>query len=117
MSSYVFPGHPKFVEEAASVLGHPESAGPARRIIPLTALANLCAQAATAHPDDARAILAKAREFRDQIATALLAADTMLDDVHDSLGLVRPILNGSTAPAKERPRPLHDQLSRPRGRK
>ena len=78
MSSYIFPGHPGFLESAAAELGHPESAALAGRIVPLTALANLCAQAALAEPSHVAGILAKAAEFRDQIAVALLAAERML---------------------------------------
>jgi hypothetical protein len=81
LSSYVFPGYPAFLESAAAELGHPESAGPARRIAPLTALANLCAQAAHGDPAHVEAILAKAAGFRDQLATALRAAELMLTDV------------------------------------
>ncbi len=81
MSRYVFPGHPAYLETAAAELGHPESAAPARRIAALTSMANLCAQAALAQPGHVAGILAKAAEFRDQIATALRAADLMLADV------------------------------------
>ncbi len=81
MSSYVFPGYPAFLESAAAELGHPESAGPAGRIVPLTALANLCAQASHGDPAHVRGILAKAAEFRDQLAVALRAAELMLADV------------------------------------
>ena len=81
LSPYVFPGYPRFLESAAAELGRPESAAPASRIAPLTALANLCAQAA--HGDGAHVvgILARATEFRDQLAVALRAADLMLVDV------------------------------------
>ncbi len=81
MSSYVFPGYPAFLESAAAELGYPESAGPARRIAALTALANLCAQAAHGDPAHVEGILAKAAGFRDQLATALRAAELMLIDV------------------------------------
>ena len=81
MPSYVFPGYPVFLESAAAELGCPESAGPARRIAVLTALANLCAQAAQGKPAHVEGILAKAVEFRDQLATALRAAELMLLDV------------------------------------
>ena len=81
MSSYIFPGYPAFLEAAAAELGHPESADPARRIAPLTALANLCAQASHGDPAHVAGILAKAVEFRDQLATALRAAELMLASV------------------------------------
>jgi hypothetical protein len=81
LSSYVFPGYPAFLESAAAELGSPESAGPARRIEALTALANLCAQAAHGDPAHVEGILAKASGFRDQLATALRAAELMLIDV------------------------------------
>ena len=81
MSSYVFPGYPAFLDAAAAALGHPESAGPARRISTLSALANLCAQAAHGDRAHVEGILAKAAEFRNQLATALRAAELMLADV------------------------------------
>lgn len=62
-------------------LGHPETVGPARRIPALVALANLCAQAAHGNPAHVEGILAKAIEFRNQLATALRAAELMLLDV------------------------------------
>jgi hypothetical protein len=82
---YVFPGYPAFLESAAAELGRPESAWPARRIMQLTALANLCAQAADGDPAHVEGILAKAAEFRDQLATALRAAELMLLDVEAGL--------------------------------
>jgi hypothetical protein len=81
LPSYVFPGFPRFLEQAATELGRPESIGPARRITPLTALANLCAQAARADTAHVDGILAKAAEFRDHLATALRAAELMLAEV------------------------------------
>jgi hypothetical protein len=81
LSSYVFPGYPTFLEAAAAELGHPESADPARRIAPLTGLANLCAQASHCELAHVDGILAKAVEFRDQLATALRAAELMLASV------------------------------------
>jgi hypothetical protein len=85
LSSYVFPGYPVFLEAAAAELGHPESADPARRIAPLTALANLCAQATHGDRAHVAGILARAVEFRDQLATALRAADLMLAIVEAGL--------------------------------
>lgn len=85
MPSYVFPGYPAFLEAAAAQLGHPESADPARRIAPLAALANLCAQASRSRPEHVDGILAKAVEFRDQLATALRAAEMMLASVEAGL--------------------------------
>jgi hypothetical protein len=93
LSSYVFPGYPAFLESAAAELGYPESAGPARRIVALTALANLCAQAAHGDPVHVEGILAKAAGFRDQLATALRAAELMLIDVE--VGQRRSTLSGS----------------------
>ncbi len=81
MPSYVFPGFPRFVESAAAELGLLNSARPVRRLTALTDLANLCAQAAHGDPSRVDAILAKAAEFRDQLAIALRAADLMLADV------------------------------------
>jgi hypothetical protein len=87
VSSYVFPGYPAFLESAASELGLPGSARAAGRIVPLTALANLCAQAAHGTPAHAPGILARAAEFRDQIAVALWAAELMLAEVEAARGL------------------------------
>jgi hypothetical protein len=70
-----------FLESAAADLGRPELAAHAGRIVPLTALANLCAQAALAPESHAPGILAGAAEFRDQIAIALQAAERMLAEV------------------------------------
>lgn len=81
MPSYIFPGFPCFVDKAAEELGLSRSAGPAGRIRPLTDLANLCAQAAQGERSHVEAILARASEFRDHLATALRAAELMLADV------------------------------------
>ncbi len=80
-SSFVFPGYPAYLEAAANQFGRPESARAAGRLLALTALANLCAQASRADLAHVDAILAKGVEFRDQLAIALQAADAMLDDV------------------------------------
>lgn len=87
MTPYTFAGFAPFLFEAARRAGHPEAEGPARKIIPLTALANLCAQAGQAAPAHAPAILAKAGEYRDQLHAAATAADLILDDVRRGLGL------------------------------
>jgi hypothetical protein len=83
LSPYVFPGYPNFLESAAAELGRPESSSLASRIAPLTALANLCAQAAQSDRAHVEGILAKATEFRDQLAVALRAAELMLADVQE----------------------------------
>jgi hypothetical protein len=90
VSSYVFPGYPAFLESAAAELGLPESAAPAGRIVPLTDLANLCAQASHGDPTHVRGILAKAAEFRDRLAVALRAAALMLADVEAARGRPEP---------------------------
>jgi len=99
LSRYVFPGHPIFLQAAAQELGRPESADPARRVGPLTALANLCAQAAHAEAGHVAGILAKAAEFRDQLATALRAADLMLLDVQAGLSPSTPAEAGAEVPS------------------
>lgn len=76
-----FPGYPLYLESAAQALGHPEAAGPARRVSTLAALANLCAQASIADSTAVPAILAKAEEFRDQLRIAAHAAELMLASV------------------------------------
>jgi hypothetical protein len=90
VSSYVFPGYPTFLESASAELGLPESAGPAGRIVPLTDLANLCSQASHGDPAHFRGILAKAAEFRDQLAVALRAAELMLAEVEAARGRSEP---------------------------
>jgi hypothetical protein len=109
LSAYVFPGYPIFLELAAEELGHPESAGPASRIVALTALANLCAQAAHGNPAHVEAILAKAAEFRDQLATALRAAELMLADVEAGR---RPLPLAETGPETESTKIIDSPLPR-----
>jgi hypothetical protein len=87
LPAYIFSGFPSFLEAAATELGLPNSAGPARRITALTDLANLCAQAAHGDPSNVEAILVKASGFRDQIAVALRASELMLAEVEACLGL------------------------------
>lgn len=86
MSAYVFPGYTTFLKAAVGRIGCPEAEVPARRIATLSEMANLCAQAGTAHPEDAKRILMKAAEFRDQLHAAYEAAELMLSDVHSALG-------------------------------
>ena len=80
-SWFVFPGHPSYVATAAEQLDRPAAAPGAGRLVALTALANLCAQASRAEPAQVDAILSKAIEFRDQLAVAHRAATAMLADV------------------------------------
>ena len=54
VAKYSFPGSPAFLEAAATQVGHPEAAGPARQIATLAALANLCARPATPPPNTSR---------------------------------------------------------------
>ncbi len=102
-SSFVFTGHPAYLEAAARQLGQPDQARAAGRLVALSSLANLCAQASRARPTDAAAILAKASEFRDQIAIALKAANAMLADVEFAtlLALEPPTTAGEVAPDDE----------------
>ena len=100
MSSFIFSGHPAYLELAAAGLGHPGSAAAAGRIVPLTALANLCAQASLVADPDASIILAKAAEFRDQLAVALRAAELMLADVEANRG--RPAVDAAGPSADPR---------------
>jgi hypothetical protein len=99
VSSYVFPGYPAFLESAAAELGLPGSAGAAGRIVPLTALANLCAQAAHGDPAHASDILARAAEFRDHLAVALRAAELMLLDVEAARDRSTPEVRAEIAPS------------------
>jgi len=102
-----FPGYPAFLESAARQIGRPEAEAPARRIATLSALANLCAQASLGGPEVAPAVLAKAAEFRDQLHAAALAADLMIAEVFDSLGLGNPDAGSlSTGSTRGRRRPV-----------
>jgi hypothetical protein len=83
VSSSLFPGYPAFVAAAEAELGSVGAAAPVRRIVPLTDLANLCAQASLAAPSRRSEILARAAEFRDQLAIALRAAELMLAHVEN----------------------------------
>jgi len=105
-----FPGFPAFLEAAARQIGHPEAAGPARRIETLSALANLCAQAAHADGAHVEGILAKAREFRDQLHAAHRAADLMLADLDSERGTAGP------SPAPDSPEPAAESSRRIGGR-
>lgn len=87
LSQYRFPGFFVYLRDAARRVGRPEAENPARKITPLSALANLCAQAGAADPSHAPAIMAKAEEFRDQLHVAYEAAGLMLADVNRALGL------------------------------
>lgn len=104
MTPYVFPGYPAFLEAAAEELGRPESAGPGRRISAIAELANLCAQASLADPGHVAGILAKAAEFRDQLATALRAAELMIADV-EAGRKADPSPTPEPGPATTAPRP------------
>lgn len=86
MTFDTFPGYPSFLDAAAAELGCAEASGPARRVSTLTALANLCAQAAVAEGEAVAGILAKAEEFHDQLRVATRAAELMLDFVRASRG-------------------------------
>jgi hypothetical protein len=90
VTNYTFPGFRSFLEAAACQIGRPEAEGPARRITTLSALANLCAQATVSERANAPAIMTKAGEFRDQLHAAYAAAELMIAQVNQSLGLGCP---------------------------
>ena len=96
VTPYSFPGFPAFLEAAAKQIGHPEAEAPARRIATLSSMANLCAQAGSACQEDARTILSKAAEFRDQLHAAHQAAELMLSEVHRALGLNEQTVESAT---------------------
>jgi hypothetical protein len=79
-----FSGFPVFLERAAKELGlgtsHARTTPPAA----LAAMANLCAQASTASPVHALAILKEAAAFRDRLLVAARAAELMLDEVEQA---------------------------------
>lgn len=83
-SSFVFTGHPAYLEAAAQDYGRPDLARAAGRLAALTAAANLCAQASRAEPVAVAPILAQAGEHRDQLAIALAATDAMIADVESA---------------------------------
>jgi hypothetical protein len=89
VTTYTFPGYVPYLENAARQLGCAAAAGPARRISALSELANLCAQVSIGNPSHATAIMAKAEEFRDQLHTACFAADLMIDELYQALGIAQ----------------------------
>jgi hypothetical protein len=109
LSDYVFPGFPTFLESAANELNLSRSVGPARRIVALTDLANLCSQASLADRSHVEGILAKAVDFRDQLAIALRAAELMLAEVEAGLRVSTLFERESNA----EPRMALPQSSRP----
>jgi hypothetical protein len=73
-------------------------------------MANLCAQASTASPAHASAILKEAGAFRDGLLVAARAAELMLDEVERA-----SMLDAGPTPAPAPPRPRRDEdLGRPR---
>jgi hypothetical protein len=87
MPRYVFPGLGVFIERAVQREGRGNSAPAARTNPTLSALANLCAQAEAAGPENARSIMLNAMEFRHQLQIALQAADIMIEEVQQALRL------------------------------
>jgi hypothetical protein len=92
MKNRIFPGYPAYLETAADRLGCPAAPGPAGRIVPVTALANLCAQATASDPVQVDAIRGPAHALYDQLRVASLAARLMLADLE--------ALSKSTEPVK-----------------
>lgn len=97
MSQYKFPGFFVYLHDAAERIGHPEAEAPARKITTLSALANLCAQVDAGAPAHAPAIMAKAKEFRDQLHAAYEAAGLILEDVSRALVPPGEDLHGGAA--------------------
>ena len=81
MPRYHCPGHPAFLDAAASEIGRAEAALAARRDATLAAVANLCAQAAEVDARHVAGILAEAEALADRLRVSLLAADMMLAHV------------------------------------
>ena len=86
LARYPFPGSPRFLEIAARKIGKPEAARPSLKNPALSALANLCAQAADTDDDHVVDIIQKASESRDELQVALIAADLMIADVLSKRG-------------------------------
>lgn len=78
VTPFVFGGKTAYLEAAARKRGRPELARAAGRQPALIDLANLCAQASRADAEHVETILAKAAEFREQLAVAFRAADAMI---------------------------------------
>lgn len=76
-----FTGYPEYLEMVSKTIGHPEAAGPARRLTALGDVANLCAQASLADPTNAKDIMSKAEAFRDQLHVAYLASSKMIEHI------------------------------------
>jgi hypothetical protein len=105
---YRFPGFVSYLHDAAILIDRPEAEAPARTIATLGALANLCAQAGAAEPEQVPAILDKAAGFRDQLHAAYEAAELILDDTRRALGISEePACPGSEAPSHQTPRADH----------
>ncbi|HEY2154502.1 MAG TPA: hypothetical protein VGH33_02660 [Isosphaeraceae bacterium] len=81
MDHSTFSGFPAFLERAAKELGLGTSHARTTPPTALAAMANLCAQASTAGPARAPAILKEAATFRDRLLVAARAAELMLDEM------------------------------------
>ena len=105
-----FEGFPKYVEQAAHELGKSIGVGEVRAIIPLTAVASLCAQASDPSVDRFEEVLRMAEGFRDRLEVARLAADRMIADVRSQRANQAP-------PPVPVPVPVLVPPSSPRGRR
>ncbi len=104
MDHSTFSGFPTFLERAAKELGLDTSHARATPPTALAAMANLCAQASTASPANAPAILKEAAGFRDRLLVAAKAAELMLDEVEQAS---MPGTGPTPAPSPA-PQPRHD---------
>lgn len=98
MDGYVFPGHPVFIAKAVALLGLSDSDPEGKPLPPIVALANLCAQAATAELGDVEAILRQAELFHRRLLIATEAAGLMLDEVRTKRLQTDPTSATTTGP-------------------
>ncbi len=113
MGHYIFPGYPAFLDGAAAELGLPSHAAGGGPPAALAAIANLCAQAATAEPGHVGQILGEAAAIRDRMLVASRAADLMLSEVARAREATDPEPSPRAEPADE---PARNRPGRPASR-
>jgi hypothetical protein len=114
VAKYPFAGFPEYVERAATEIDRPEAARPAYRIATLSAVSNLCAQAADSDVAHVPGILEKAGEFRDQLHVAWRAAELMIAELSSRRGLEA---DRTSVPERSEPAPDPCPASKPKPRR
>ena len=116
MDRYTFPGYPAFLERAAEELGLAPATLGRSAPGPLSAMANLCAQASTAEQAHVAEILAAAGAFRDRLRVAARAAELMLAEVERVRTAVAAEPPPTAPPADHSGEPARPRLTRPTSR-